>query len=577
MARLQLVSGIAVVTVLLSILRIFVAGAYKSLWDLLWYRDVFPGPLGIVAFFATYYLVRPKPVTVGVSMVLYGVLVLLIRDITLLHVYAGIATAILVYALSWIARSPGILMAGIAGDMALRAIAAGAVPIDDPLTAFLLASIAISGGLLYVFTGHTSTPGLGIFLFMSLVELGLVYPNALLHFSGIHVYNLATFLGALNAFMVTLAVFTLLTIKKPLHTALSLFTISLLLLLASGLPRLLILYMVAAIAIPLSVTRHTASRRIEHFLSPILLVAILVAAVGVYAYPYLGLWPLADNLEVLILLTVIAIVATTYRATSTHRVSTLHLSIAILLVVLASATTITLYSNGKYIIIPSNSNVTIVSYNVHQGFTADNRLNGMEVAQYLARIADIACLQEVDAGRLTSAFMDLPLILSTRTGMSYVYQPAIEGTYGVLIASRYNIKQVDTLLLTSTGEQRAAVKAVIETPAGDIVVVSVHLGLDPKERAIQARELLRLALSPPVADVICGDLNEEEGEALQQLSQYYIVYATDTPTCCLDTTLDERIDYILLSRTSKWIVAEYSVELVDYSDHLPVIARLLTS
>ncbi len=107
--------------------------------------------------------------------------------------------------------------------------------------------------------------------------------------------------------------------------------------------------------------------------------------------------------------------------------------------------------------------------------------------------------------------------------------------------------------------------------------MSVHLGLDPKERAIQARELLRLALSPPVADVICGDLNEEEGEALQQLSQYYIVYATDTPTCCLDTTLDERIDYILLSRTSKWIVAEYSVELVDYSDHLPVIARLLTS
>ena len=57
-------------------------------------------------------------------------------------------------------------------------------------------------------------------------------------------------------------------------------------------------------------------------------------------------------------------------------------------------------------------------------------------------------------------------------------------------------------------EPRRAIKAEIETPAGQVRVIATHLGLSIGERRAQARQLLELAGDASMTTVVLGDFND---------------------------------------------------------------------
>jgi len=123
--------------------------------------------------------------------------------------------------------------------------------------------------------------------------------------------------------------------------------------------------------------------------------------------------------------------------------------------------------------------------------------------------ADIVALQEVDTRYCgLSAFELLASSLgSHRAEARMIVAP--EGDRGHVVLSRWPMTQ-SRLHDLSVGrrEPRAAIEAMIETPAGALHVVAVHLGLSLRERHRQAVKLAELATNAAQPTVMLGDFND---------------------------------------------------------------------
>jgi endonuclease/exonuclease/phosphatase family metal-dependent hydrolase len=216
----------------------------------------------------------------------------------------------------------------------------------------------------------------------------------------------------------------------------------------------------------------------------------------------------------------------------------------------------------------------VASYNLHQGFTPWGRLNWLELAETLRMLPAALCLQEVDAGRATSAFIDVPLLLET-LGYEVAFQPAIAGVYGLAVASLGGVETLSSgTLPPAGGETRAYVKALVDLGGLRVVVANAHLGLTGEERLTQASILLEEALSEPPADVLCGDLNEEPGGPVVSLASSAYEPVPSGATCCLGEDFKGTIDYVMVRRGSGLRVEASGVVYSEASDHLPVYAVL---
>lgn len=126
----------------------------------------------------------------------------------------------------------------------------------------------------------------------------------------------------------------------------------------------------------------------------------------------------------------------------------------------------------------------VATFNIHGGYTQFFAPNLELVADTIERSgADVALLQEVDAGRLTSGSMDQALWLADRLNMNAAFYPQNEDLQGLAILSRLDITSQTGALLTSTGAQ-AAVQYVTYRldQAGDLHVYNVWLGFKLAER-----------------------------------------------------------------------------------------------
>lgn len=596
----SLASMILLGTGLVISARLLVAGAYRALWDALWYGDWIPSFLGIAVFIvllpASHYL-GYRSLMLALSFL--GLVGTLSDNADALYLASSLVLPLGLRVAShlpgrWMAFSLGV---GVMLDASLRLLAGGAVVFDHPHVRIIYGSLLLAGGLLGVLgrlrlpapSWHSSRViegwGLRAALALLVLELGLAYPNALLRLAGAGSYTM----GELAILAWLVGAFIVLGPRLPGAW---------LLLLPGGILAVLggwgwiVGALAASLALGSALARPPPPIPWGFLLGGLLFILFTTAAIGVYAYPYLGLWPLADRLELVFSGALLLLLALSMlprqgggegmsRGEEERGLWGERLEIIVLLlggVLLAASSLLapflapTLDTGGVGEDITGS--MAVASYNIHQGFTADARYNAWDVVRVLNRInVTVACLQEVDAGRLTSAYIDMTLLLSL-SGYHVVYQPAIESTYGVAIASVHPIIEAEGRLLPSTGEQRAALKATVEPR---MTLVNAHLGLDAKERLMQARSLMDLALEEgEKAIVLCGDLNEEEGEALNLLGHYYQLLrppAVTNYTCCLGPGGERSvIDYVGVLRGSGARILDYQAFYTTASDHLPVIA-----
>jgi endonuclease/exonuclease/phosphatase family metal-dependent hydrolase len=222
--------------------------------------------------------------------------------------------------------------------------------------------------------------------------------------------------------------------------------------------------------------------------------------------------------------------------------------------------------------------LTIMTYNLHQGFGTDQKLDLEQIADTIRQSdPDVIGLQEADAGRVPSLSIDEVLWLSRRLNMHSAYGPSWGNTYGVAILSKYPIAEQRKYLLPSSEQQRACLEAKIAVGGETLTFFSVHLGLNAPERERQLDELLSYTAGAPSPKVLVGDFNahpnsHEIGRVLEQLDNSFAQAGIGMGYTSPAENPSETIDYIFVSSDIQVVSAEVVSSLA--SDHLPVAARI---
>lgn len=222
--------------------------------------------------------------------------------------------------------------------------------------------------------------------------------------------------------------------------------------------------------------------------------------------------------------------------------------------------------------------LTIMTYNLHQGFGTDQKLDLKQIADTILQAdPDIIGLQEADAGRVPSLSVDEVLWLSRRLNMHSAYGPSWGNTYGVAILSKYPIAEQSKYLLSSSEQQRACLEARIAVGGETLTFFSVHLGLNVQERERQLDELLAYTADAPSPKVLVGDFNahpdsHEIERVLEQFVHSFAQAGTGSGYTSPPENPVETIDYIFVSPDIEVVSAEVISSLA--SDHLPVAALI---
>jgi endonuclease/exonuclease/phosphatase family metal-dependent hydrolase len=190
---------------------------------------------------------------------------------------------------------------------------------------------------------------------------------------------------------------------------------------------------------------------------------------------------------------------------------------------------------------------------------------------------DVLCLQEVPRHPLSSYRI---ASFAARCGLYWSGGHHGSGGTTVMSSLRLDASNVQHIPLKVGRGQRVRGYSVshVRLPGHQRVgFVSVHLSLDPDERATHSAAVMK-ALAADGLLVVAGDLNEgSDGQAWMALTRRLRVVSGDTPTFTAGNPR-RRIDVIFAS--SELSVAPRSpieldrADLVAATDHLPVWADL---
>jgi endonuclease/exonuclease/phosphatase family metal-dependent hydrolase len=155
---------------------------------------------------------------------------------------------------------------------------------------------------------------------------------------------------------------------------------------------------------------------------------------------------------------------------------------------------------------PHDGVLRVVTYNVQQGYSADNRRSFREQLDLLRSFdADIIGLQESETNRVSGGNDDLVRYLADGLDYHWYSGPkSVTGTFGVALLSRYPIEDPETFFLFSEGEQKGTIRAKVTVGGRRLDVIVVHLGNGgPLEQQVEV-----LSLIEADSDVILlGDFN----------------------------------------------------------------------
>ena len=244
----------------------------------------------------------------------------------------------------------------------------------------------------------------------------------------------------------------------------------------------------------------------------------------------------------------------------------------------------------------------LMTYNVKSCSVASNA-GGIERVAAVIRGsgADVAALQEVEAGTARSGFRDQAQELATLLGWRAHFQPAMRagesGAFGNALLSRLPVRLVASGLLprrppgglagiAGPPEPRGVAWYAVEVAAVEVQVLVTHLGLSRRERLVQLAALLGPAwlgdARCAAPRLLCGDLNCRPGSPEhRRLEAVLVDAALVAPPAEGSATFPAlrplvRLDHVLVSpdlRVRRTEVPRRR-ELRRASDHLPLIVDL---
>lgn len=169
----------------------------------------------------------------------------------------------------------------------------------------------------------------------------------------------------------------------------------------------------------------------------------------------------------------------------------------------------------------SDFTLKVMTYNIKSCMNRGRKVDPDSTVESVSLLMpDIIALQEVDAGKKRTGFMDQAAYLAEQLNMNHYFFPVMENAteqYGLALLSVYPVSHTEYCYLPALEsrkpkERRGFMAARIHTPAGVLNVVNTHFGLNPSERKIQMDSLftdaaLRNTFEKGDALILCGDFN----------------------------------------------------------------------
>jgi endonuclease/exonuclease/phosphatase family metal-dependent hydrolase len=155
-----------------------------------------------------------------------------------------------------------------------------------------------------------------------------------------------------------------------------------------------------------------------------------------------------------------------------------------------------------------------VSYNIHRCIGMDGRKDPGRVAEVIRELgADIVGLQEVDSKRGEDGGIEPIQEMAKASGFHLI--PGVtmfrdDEEYGNVLLTGRRVREIRRLDLSFPGrEPRGAIDVDLDLEGRSIRVLVTHLGLRPRERRVQVRNLLDvLMMVPDRLTIVMGDINE---------------------------------------------------------------------
>lgn len=236
---------------------------------------------------------------------------------------------------------------------------------------------------------------------------------------------------------------------------------------------------------------------------------------------------------------------------------------------------------GRYAIDDSAvpERIKVVSFNVKFSEKPDEA--AAELAARPLDGASIVLLQEMDAEGTE--------LIAEALQMDFVYYPAsVHKTgrdFGNAVLSRWPIVEDEKIILPhinpSNGQHRIAVRAVIDSPVGEVVAYSVHtetvwLGLSA--RLAQARTVVEAAEGDAARfEIVGGDFNTSDPGSVDQTADVFgeggFLFASRTiGRTVLGAPFEGRLDHFFVRGATP--VDSGKRTTTSASDHLPVWVEL---
>jgi endonuclease/exonuclease/phosphatase family metal-dependent hydrolase len=225
---------------------------------------------------------------------------------------------------------------------------------------------------------------------------------------------------------------------------------------------------------------------------------------------------------------------------------------------------------------PSSTNsLTVMTYNVQQGYSEDGLLNFDGQLELIRQQApDLLGLQEIDTNRIAGGNADLVRYFADRLDMQSYYGPkTVPGTFGIALLSRYPIENARTFYMFSEGEQTATIAAQITVDEKTINVFVTHLG---NGGPIVQQEAFLQELAGLENVIAMGDFNFRPDSEQYALTTAVLrdSWLLKWPEGAADQGIDpfDRIDHIFVSPGTEVGLSHYLVS--PESDHPAMVSEI---